>query len=178
MLSDSLFQSRGELDIFDGGVSNTDGLESFSVAAEGDVDAISYNLGFRHQNAGRGSTDDETGFVAGLAYNDIALGAGAVSLLAEGAYLDNAGGGPQDAFIGTIGAAYAFDAYTLSGAYALRDTSGAGGSTDHLLTSTVEYAIADGLSGAVGYAYSRQADQDAYTVGLLLSYEFGGGVSF
>ncbi|MEO0361561.1 MAG: hypothetical protein AAF322_10640, partial [Pseudomonadota bacterium] len=177
-LSDSLFDERGELDRDDGGASNTGGPESFSIAAEGEVASLGYNAGVRFQSGGRGAPSDEVGLVFGLTYADIRMGPGDVELLAEAVYLNNADGERADAFIGTVGAAYVLDPFTLSAVYAIRDVSGDDGSTDHLLTATAEYEILEGLTGAVGYAYERAEREDSHTVGLLIAFEFGGGVSF
>ncbi|MEM6745409.1 MAG: hypothetical protein AAF676_16995 [Pseudomonadota bacterium] len=171
-LSDSLFTERGRVRLGDGGPSNTEGPESFALALDGAFDDIGYTAGFLYQSGGRGDPSDETGFVAGLT-RELQAGPGELFLQGEGAYFSDFEAGSDDVLIGTFVGAYEIDDVTISAEYAFRDVEAAG--TDHFVTATVEYEIVENLSAGIGYAFAREDDEDAHTLGLILVYEIGGG---
>lgn len=161
-LTEALGESRDRLDIADGGVSNTSGLESFSLAFAGETGALQYNFGYQFQSADEGDVDDQQGVVAGAIYtvND-------VELLGEVVFFDGFDGTSEDATFLTVGAAVPVGAFTLSGVYSLRDIDGA--LSDNLFTASAEYEIADGLTGSIGYRFGDEDGVDTQTLGLLVS---------
>ncbi|MBY8976870.1 hypothetical protein KHP62_13710 [Rhodobacteraceae bacterium NNCM2] len=177
VLSNSAFKNRGRVHLDDGGPANTSAPKSFAIALEGAFDALAYNAGVNYLAAGEGTPNDQTGFVLGAEYGGIQVGPGDLAILGETAYLVNAEGEDADAFYLTTGVAYGIDDFTLSAVYGLREFN-EGGSTDQLATTSIEYEITDGLVAALGYSYTREENENAHTVGILLAYEFGGGFSF
>ncbi len=165
ILSDSLFTERGQLSLPAGGPSNTNGLESISIAISGELGATSYNVGFQHQEAGQGDTADQLGYVAGVTHTF-----NGIELLGELAFFDDFDGTTSSAFFTTLGVAVPVGPVTLSGVYAHRDVSGA--PSDDLITVSAEMELFDGLTGALGYRYGDEGGDDTHTFGTLLVYEF------
>ncbi|PWE28102.1 hypothetical protein DDZ14_19180 [Maritimibacter sp. 55A14] len=170
-LSDSVIESRGQLDRSDGGASNTESPESASAELSGSLGEAAYNLGLRHQKRGRGDAGDETGVVLGLS-RPLALGGAEVTVLGELAWFENFDGGPDEAVYGTLGLeADIAGPAVLSAVYAVRDAENA--DTDHLATVTADFELAEGLTLGAGYRYGREGGGDSHTLGALLVYEFG-----
>ncbi|MEP2639988.1 hypothetical protein [Roseobacter sp.] len=167
-LSDSLGRERGQLDINSGGVSNTTGIESFSVALSGEFGNTNYNAGLQRQGAGNGDADDQTGAVFGL--NQVLDTALPIEVLGEVAYFDAFDGTDNSATIATFGSSVAFDAFTLSGVFAIRDVEEA--PVDRLYTVSVEKELVPGLTGSVGYRFGQEDGVDSNALGVLLAYEF------
>lgn len=168
-LSESLGQNRGRTRQRDGGVSNTDSPESFSVALAGTVGVTAYNIGAQYQAKGRGDADDQTGFVAGISH-EFAAASLPVTLLAEVAYFDAFDGTRDSATYATFGLEAPVGPVTLSAVYALRDVDTL--PTDHLATLSGEIELAEGLSAALAYRFGDEGGEETHTIGALLAYEF------
>ena len=171
-LSDSLVNSRGNLDRGDGGLSNTAAPTSVAVTLFGETASeTAYNLGFRVQDAGDiGGGVTEYGVVGGVT-TPVDLGGADLELLAEGAFFPNFNGVQGSAAFMTLGAAAPVGPVTMSAVYSLREVRAA--PTDHLATVSAEMELYDGVVGAVGYRYGREADESNHTIGALLVLEFG-----
>lgn len=166
-LSDSVFKQRGRTEKSDGGLANTETLENVAVALEGEVMGTGYAVGFRRLAAGVAETEDEFGYSLALT-RAFALGEGEISVIGEAAMLQNADGAEGERLYGLIGAAYAIDNWTFSGAYALRDADAA--EADHLATLSVEYDIGYGFSVGAGYAYLETGGDSSHQVGAVAAY--------
>jgi hypothetical protein len=93
VFSQSLGAERPRVRLSDGGVGNTEGLESASVSMDGLYQSgFAYTLGWRRLPAGLPGEADETGVVAGLSHSGLALGEVGFDLLAEAARFTNASG--------------------------------------------------------------------------------------
>lgn len=176
ILSESAFENRGRLNLRDGGAANTNGPESFALSLQGKFDTLTYHLGGRYLSGGEGDPGDEAGLVAAMQYVVEGAGPGDLELLVEGAYLFEAGGGEDDVVYLTLGSAYGIDAIAVSAVYNLRDTEA--GTTDHSLSLGLDYEIFDGLSAGLGYQFAREDGIDGHTLGVVIAYEIGGGISF
>lgn len=170
-LSNSAIQDRGRTRERDGGVSNTQSLESFTFSLAGLVGDTGYNAGFQYQSRGQGDAFDQSGFVLGLTQAVPLGGDDALELLAEAAYFPHFDGAEESAFVGTLGIAAPVGPVTLSGVYAIRDVEAA--PTDHLGTATAEIDLFDGMTAGLGYRYGQEAGETNHTLGVLLVYEFG-----
>ncbi len=172
-LSDSAGTSRGVLNASASGAGNTESPNNVAFAISGPLALdTAYTAGVRYLSAGESDPEDEVGLVLGFTHEraltpDLGLG-----LLAEGAWLSNAGGGSEDALHLTAGAALSRGPWDLSGVYALRDADGA--PTDHLGTATLAYAFTDELAAGVAYRLGREEGETSHAIGLVLSYEIGG----
>ena len=180
-LSESVFTNRGRVRLSDGGASNTESLESVSLTLDGEnvpgFEDLAYHLGYRHQAAGEGDAGNEDGVVAGVQKAFTLHDGNKLETIAEGVFLHQADGGPDDRFYLTAGAAYLFGQWNVSGSYTLRETDVAAGPdvTDHLAQLSAGYEFANGLTLDAGYRYSREEDIDTHIVGILLTYEYDVG---
>jgi len=169
VLSESLGENRGRTNLSDGGVSNTNGPESFAISLSGAFGATGYNLGLQSQARGAGDTDDQTGIVGGLSHA-FAAGSLPVTALAELAYFNHFDGAPESATFATFGVEVPIGPVAVSAVYALRDVENA--PQDHLGTISGEIEIADGVSAALAYRYGDEGGDETHTVGALLAYAF------
>ncbi len=172
-LSDSALASRGNVDKADGGVSNTQSLQSFSAQIAGEAGETGYTLGLRYQERGAGDVADEKGAVLGLT-QPIRLGASKMGLLGEVAWFPDYDGGTDHALYATFGASVDLQGpFGASAVYALRDVENT--QADHLATLSLDYELADDMVLSAAYRYGREGGEDNHTIGLLFAYEFSFG---
>lgn len=169
VLSESLGNNRGQTRQSDGGVSNTDTLESVTVALSGEFGVTAYNIGWQHQARGRGDQSSQDGLVAGINH-EVTAGGVPINLLAELAWFDDFDGTRDSATFATLGIEAPFGPVTMSAVYALRDVDNA--PTDHLATVSGEIELFDGLSAALAYRYGDEGGEESHTIGTLFVYEF------
>ncbi|MEM8773587.1 MAG: hypothetical protein AAGF53_01055 [Pseudomonadota bacterium] len=165
VFSEAIGEDRPRLTIEDGGVSNTSGLQSFSLALTGDTENTSWNIGYQYQEGGEGDPNDQQGFVAGIIH-----AFGEVEVIGEIAYFDDFEGSDSDAVYYTGGISVPVGPVSLSGAFTVRDIDDA--STDTLITTTAEYEIFENFTAAIGYKYAEEDSVDTHTIGTLWAYEF------
>ncbi|MEP3231705.1 MAG: hypothetical protein ABJN04_08350 [Hyphomicrobiales bacterium] len=177
-LSRSFGTNRGRTAEIDGGASNTESFESFSVSIDGgEIEALpgfTYNAGFRFQTAGIGDFDDEVGFVVGAVQelelsNDVTL-----TLNGEIGYFDNFDGGDADNLYATIGAGITYEKWFGDAAFSVRDVSsnvGADDFTDLQFQAGIGREVFKNATLEVGYRYLREEDNDSHTIGAIFVYE-------
>ncbi|GBF27058.1 hypothetical protein MnTg02_02103 [bacterium MnTg02] len=178
-LSDSLFTSRGRTRRSDGGVSNTESLESFSVTLDGseipDLTDAGYHLGYRFQKRGRGPDDvaDEHGLVAGL-HGARQMSGAKLEWVGEVVYLDNAEGTRDELWYYTLGTAVSFAQYNLAVSYTGRPRMVEGGPDldDRQIQVSAGVEMFDGWACDVGYKFHVEDGGDNHTVGLQLAKAF------
>jgi len=186
-LSDSVFTRAGRVEKADGGLSNTDGFESFSLAATAadafGVPGAVLHAGYLFQAAGQGDTADQNAVVLGAAlpleYGDTSI----VPLVEYARAEDSLGIGEG---IGMEGAAT--DYLTLSlgvesgswaGAlvwhYSSLDIPGAGTLDGNRWEISAGLAVTDTLRLDLSYAYADSDDlaTSAHQVGVQLTFETG-----
>ena len=187
-LSDSAFTRRGRTDREDGGLSNTENLDSFAFSIEGEdipgFTGLKYNIGFVHQAAGIDDLDDQNGFVFGLkqtrSFNNVEL-----QVIGETAYFDY-GGNLYDAdddeefvdslWYWTLGAQLTFnEKYRINTAYTARNAELLDGTNfdDFQWTASGGMKVWREWWLEAGYKYLEEADEESHTVGLKLSKTFG-----
>ena len=206
VLSESLFTNRGRAELSDGGVGNTNGLSSFSIALSGCDGAetsdcyeegdFGYRIGFRHQEAGLPTQEqiddgvtpsDEQAFLA-AASKSFELDQNTLRLLAEAAYLHNFEGGPDDAMFLTASAAYDVGQMRYIATYTHQSNIIAGepDTQEQLADFEVIYSSGDdtpfdGAKWSLGaaYTYARSDEpQDSHMLSLRATLDFGGNVEF
>lgn len=177
-LSRSFGTNRGRTSEADGGASNTESFESFSVSIDGgEIEALpgfTYNAGFRFQTAGIGDFDDEVGFVVGAVQevelnDDVTL-----TLNGEVAYFENFDGGDADNLYATIGAGITYGKWFGDAAFSVRDVSsnvGANDFTDLQFQAGIGREVFDKATLEVGYRFLREEDNDSHTIGAIFVYE-------
>lgn len=179
-LSDSVFTERGKVDLDDGGLSNTEELNSFALAIEGKdlpgLAGLSYNLGYVHQSGGVDDIDDQNGFVAGLkldkTYNGVAL-----TWIGEVAYFDYAGDFFEDGdfvetlWYYTLGAQAKIDKYNVAIAYTGRNSEQVSGleRDDYQFQISAGMDLPEGWTVDVGYRFLEEQDEESHTIGVLFA---------
>ena len=165
-LSNSLFTERGQLRLEDGGVSNTNDVESFALSLAGSFGDTAYTFALQNQAAGEGDDADQSGAVLGLT-QILNAGGADVELLGELAYFDEYVGTTDSATYATLGAAIPIGPVVLSGVLAIRDIEGA--PTDTLATVSAEWPLADNLGVSLAYRYGDEEGVESQTLGALLA---------
>lgn len=175
ILSKSIGNQRGPLELSDGGPANTDDLSSYVVALDGEFENLAgfrYNIGFSSLSAGEGGNDRQYGYVVGAEY---AFGIGeeiVISPMAEFAYFNNAGGLKNDtAKYLTTGIALNYENWIVSTTYQRRDTETAGIDLDDTVFDVrAGYVFDMGLGVAAAWRLAEEGTTDSKALGLLLSY--------
>ncbi|MER2507156.1 MAG: hypothetical protein ABTQ27_00140 [Amaricoccus sp.] len=182
-LSKSLFTNRGQTRLSDGGVGNTQGPRSFSLAytyttldSSDEIAGPTARLAVRRLAAGEGDANDELGLVAAAETVYPLSDDRAVVPIAEVAYFVNEGGGSDNAISTTLGAEFDQGPWALSLTGALHDTQASGTPTDYMVTASVGHDFDVALAGeyqvSLGYSYAREEGITGNTVGVLLTKNF------
>lgn len=176
-LSRSLFNDRGRTSVSDGGVSNTESLESYTAtldAAEAPaLGGANLHLGYRFQKQGKTAADleDEHGYVTGLngsrSVNGVEWG-----WIVEIAYLDNAEGTRDELWYITVGGSVQFGGkYNIATSYTTRtrDVSDGPDFDDRLIQVSAAVELGHRWTFDAGYKYHVESDVDNHTVGVLFA---------
>lgn len=177
-LTHSAFNDRGSVSLADGGVSNTDGLDSFSVTLDGTdipgIKGLNYHLGYRSQRRGVTDAADERGYVAAL-FGEREFGNKTFSWIAEFAHLDNAEGTMDDLNYLTLGGALTFGRkynISLSATDRARDVVGGADLDDYTVQISAGKEFENGWTADIGYKNFVDADVENHTIGLLFTKPF------
>jgi len=177
-LSESIGNDRGRTDQDDGGPSNTEAFESFSITLDGElpalVDGLSYHLGGEFQEEGEGDAESETGFVAAL-YGSFDIGEEtSVEPLIEWAYFNDFGGEENDTDYLTVGSGFYHGPWNLALSYSGRftDPEGASDVDDHQFQVSAGYEFESGVTLDLGYKFVEEDNVDSQVIGILFAYAF------
>lgn len=177
VLSQSWGTQRGRTRHGDGGVSNTQTLESFSVTLDGTVpqtvDGLRYQLGFERQRQGRGDAKDEWGLAAAL-YGEFEVAEDIdIEPVVEWARIRNFDGERNTVNYLTAGVLVYIDAWNVALSSTGRSTDPEDGSTftDPLFQISGGYEFDNGISVNVGYGYVQNEDVTTHLIGALLVYD-------
>jgi hypothetical protein len=173
--SDSVGDSRGPLDKKDGGAGNTEKLNSFAIALDGNftaVDGLRYHLGFSSLAEGDDGTDRQNGFATGADYQFNVTDTISATPLIEYVYLDNNGGIDGDtAHYLSAGVGFEYGAWNASAMYQRRDTETGGTDVDDYVADlSVGYTFENGIGIAGGWRFAEEGNIDNQGLGLLVSY--------
>lgn len=180
-LSDSLGKSRGNLDLSDGGASNTEDLSSLAVALDSEgmagVQGLSTHAALRHQSEGDEDSagENETGYALGASYSFPVQERYEVALTGEYAGFDNFDAVREDRTYLTLGGEVTIDGkWTAHTTWTGRETeiNGAEDDSDDMMTFGGGYRFDNGIKLDGGYLYKQESDIDSHTVGTKLSYDF------
>ncbi len=179
LFSDSLFESRGDVDKDDGGLSNTEGFSSYSVTLDGEnaagIEGFNANLGYRSQAEGDADTglDTEHGYVAGANYTFALSEAVEANVIGEWAGLRNLDGTDDEADYYTAGIGIAVGNWNAATSWTGRNIdSTADDTNDDLYQASVGYTFSNGMTFDVGYKHTDVSDIDTDTLGGLLTYTY------
>lgn len=177
LLSDSAITRRGDLDLADGGPSNTEDLSSVSATLDGGGMPgvpVNYHLGVQVQDGGAGTPETQTGYVVGLNGSYSLTPELTLEPLIENAYVEDFGGVKEDRNYATAGASLLYGPWNAAVSYTNRhvDPAGADSYSDDQIQVSGGYAFANGVTLDAGYKYTEDAGTDAHVVGVLLTYNF------
>jgi len=181
ILSDSLDlggqRSRNRLS--DGGASNTESFESFTVALEGNdisqLPGFTYKLAYIHEAAGEGDAADENGFLV-AAMQSFPVGNGqSLTLIGEVAPLWNFQGTADNIVYASAGVVYRTNPWTaiLSGTGRWRDLATGGTFNDYALQTSVEYDLGRGTSIGLAHEFTRDQNLNNQRIGFRFSQVLG-----
>ena len=180
-LSDSLDLGgrRGRNRLADGGASNTDSLESFTVALEGNeisrLPGFTYRLAYIHEAAGEGDVADEDGFLV-AAMQSLRLGdRQSLTLIGEIAPLWNFEGTADNIIYASAGLVYQTSPWpvTLSGTGRWRELATGGTFNDYAVQTSVEYDFGRGTSIALAHEFTQDQNLDNQRIGFRFSQVLG-----
>lgn len=180
ILSESLFENRGRLELADGGATNTKDFESFTLSLTGETvfgtDGLGYQLAYRSHAPGdvNIAAEREDGFAASV-FGIIPLGSLEIEAMTEAVYAKNADGGLDDVSYLTVGGTtYYANAWNTALSVTFRTTHVPGGADvkDHRFQATTGYVWESGVSLDFGYRYSRESGDNNHALGFLLGYAF------
>ena len=181
ILSDSLDLGgrRRRNRLSDGGASNTESFESFTVALEGNdisqLPGFTYKLAYIHEAAGEGDAADENGFLV-AAMQSFPVGNGqSLTLIGEVAPLWNFQGTADNIVYASAGVVYRTNPWTaiLSGTGRWRDLATGGTFNDYALQTSVEYDLGRGTSIGLAHEFTRDQNLNNQRIGFRFSQVLG-----
>ncbi|MEO0566427.1 MAG: hypothetical protein AAF066_01750 [Pseudomonadota bacterium] len=181
-LSESLGNNRGRKSRSDGGASNTEGFESYTLSLEGrDMPRfpdLTYKIGLIHQARGQDGVADEQGLSLSLLQKFKANSGVNWTLIGEVAGFKNFDGTADDIVYASAGLVYNKGPWTavLSGTYRPRYVAGGEDFDDYTVQTSIEYDLGKGFSLALAHEFSRDENADNKRLGFRFSkvIELGG----
>lgn len=176
VFSSSLLRERGRVSRRDGGVGNTDGLQSYSVAIDAfDVlaDGVHLHLAYRDMDADDGLAFDEQAFAAALLWSGELANGTVWDINAEWVHFDHPGGGPGDGSTVTAGLGFGFGSWRFGASHAWLDSTVLASAEDETVDQvSVGYDFSGDYSLDIGLK-RHQAEGGAGTyLGTILSFAF------
>ena len=173
-LSDSLDLGgrRGRNRLSDGGASNTDSLESFTVALEGNeinrLPGFTYRLAYIHEAAGEGDVADENGFLVAAMQSLQLSDKQSLTLIGEIAPLWNFEGTADNIIYASAGLVYQTNPWTvtLSGTGRWRDLASGGTFDDYSVQTAVGYDLGRGTTVEIAHEFSRDQNANGNQIGF------------
>ena len=186
-LSSSMLYGRNQLKKDDGGVSNTESLESYSISIGGrefyslEVDFIedlSYRVGFANQASGAGNDTDETRFSAMIGYNPKFTQTFSASSFVEYMDIQNLAGEDDHnrAYLTLAGGLYfgpwntALSYTSISNSSDSLEENHDGYSFELSAGYTIQSGPLDGLGFKLGWKTEEKDDEKRDTAGLFINY--------
>ncbi|MEM8829755.1 MAG: porin [Cyanobacteria bacterium P01_G01_bin.19] len=173
-LSDSLDLGgrRGQNRLSNGGASNTESFESFTVTLEGrkisQLSGFTYRLAYIHQAAGEGEVADENGFLI-AAMQSFQLGDRQfLNLIGEIAPLWNFEGTDDDIIYASAGVVYQAAPWTvtLSGTGRWRELANGSTFDDYSVQTAVGYDLGRGTTVEIAHEFSRDQNANSGKIGF------------
>ena len=188
-LSRSIFTERGQTTRADGGPANTESLDSFAFAIDGDEMAmgpatIGYHLGYLHNAAGVTETEDETAVAVAL-FGGVDLATELrIEPLAEFVFFEGAEGAALDRTVLTLELAALSGPWRAVLTFNDVDSDPQAAGVEELDLEQVQFSIGvdlgDGLGAQAGYKWSDETtdgvSNTAHTLGAKLTHSFGATV--
>lgn len=179
-LSGSTVTKRNQVKKSDGGISNTESLESFAVSLDGEniagIEGLYYKLGYQNQSEGDADigADRQTGIAATVGHTLPITDRVSANALVEFIDINNVDGGAMDSqYITTSLITTIDDAWNVTLSYTGRDIDGAGvNDNDYLFQISGGYDFGQGTTAEIGYRQSEEASVDTNIIGGLIRHSF------
>ena len=168
ILSDSVFEERGQNSANFGGAGNTGEVNNFAVQWDQEIGDTTFWVGGRFLSRGTGDVSDETGVVAGLSHGF----ANGFEVIGEVAHFDGFGGGPDDATYATLGGAYGMGDWTFSASGTLIENDATG--RDHMFALGVDRSFANDIELNLGIARFDVLGDNSTALGAAVVIPLGG----
>lgn len=168
ILSDSVFEERGQNNTIFGGASNTGELNNFAIQWDQSFGDTGVWIGARFLSKGTGDASDETGVVAGVSHD---FGNG-FAMLGEVAHFDGFGGSPDDATYAMLGGSYAMGDWTFSATGTMIENSATG--RDHMFAVGLDRSFANDIELNLGIARFDVTGDNATAIGAAIVIPLGG----
>lgn len=174
-LSDSLALGtlrRGRNRLADGGASNTESFESFTISLEGSemsrLPGFTYKLAYVHEGAGEGDAADENGFLVAAMQSFQLDEKRSLTLIGEFAPLLNFQGTADDIIYTSAAIVYRPNPWTLtlSGTSRWRDLSTGGTFDDYALQTAAAYSLGRGTSIEIAHEFTRDENVNSRRIGF------------
>jgi hypothetical protein len=184
-LSDSLLHARGNTSKEDGGISNTEDFQSFSVSLGGTdfysldnniAEGLTYGLGYAKQAAGKGNAEDETRYSVSLGYTQKLTKDIEADVITEHMQINHLGGeNGHDRSYTTVGLGLDYKSWNLGTTYTHinNDADEADeGHDGHIYQVSVGYTFSNGIGLSIGYKKSDEDNEEKERIGTLVSYSY------
>jgi hypothetical protein len=176
VLSGSIGGRRDRLRLADGGLANTDGLDSYAFSLDGTFSiGLGYSVGYRRLASGTAGEADESMTVAGVSYAFPEESGLALTTMAEVGMsrdADGIDGANRDFY--TAGAQLGLGDWFVNAVASGWNENAVAGDLDlRKFEVSIGRALTDDLTLEVGAQDARFADDSETIVGVRLSYAFG-----
>ena len=184
-LSDSLLHARGNTSKEDGGISNTEDFQSFSVSLGGTdfysldnniAEGLTYGLGYARQAAGKGNAEDETRYSVSLGYTQKLTKEIEADLITEHMQIDHLGGeNGHDRSYTTVGLGLDYKNWNVGTTYTHinNDADEADeGHDGHIYQVSLGYTFSNGIGLSIGYKKSDEDNEEKERIGTTVSYSY------
>ena len=184
-LSDSLLHARGNTSKEDGGISNTEDFQSFSVSLGGTdfysldnniAEGLTYGLGYARQAAGKGNAEDETRYSVSLGYTQKLTKNIEADLITEHMQIDHLGGeNGHDRSYTTVGLGLDYKNWNLGTTYTHINNDADEvdeGHDGHIYQVSIGYTFSNGIGLSIGYKKSDEDNEEKERIGTTVSYTY------
>lgn len=175
VLSGSLTGHRNRVLLSDGGLANTNGLDSYAISLDGALDnGFGYSVGYRHLASDTPGESDESMTVAGMSYTLPEDSGLALTTMAEVGMSRDADGieGANRNFY-TVGAVLGLGDWFINAVASGWNENATAGDLDlRKFEVSIGRDVADSLTLEFGAQDTRFADESETVVGVRLSYAF------
>lgn len=172
VFSESFGSNRGRTSVDDGGASNTEGFDSFTLSLEGRDMArfpgLTYKLGLIHQGRGVDGVADENGISAAVLQTFETAKGNSWSLIGELAAFKNFEGTADDIVYASAGLVYRTGSWTtvLSGTWRPRDVANGSDFNDYSVQTSIEYDLGKGYAVALAHEFNRDENLNNRRLGF------------
>ncbi|MEK9684360.1 MAG: hypothetical protein VW226_07425 [Rhodospirillaceae bacterium] len=183
LLSGSLLHNRGRRSKSDGGLANTERLNSYAVSLGGQdffsldnnfVEGLSYRLGYAKQAAGSGNESPETRFSTSIAYEKRVTANAATRVFVERMAIGHLGGETAHNRIHTtLGFSLDYKNWNIGGTHTHINNDAGEADENHdgyIGQISMGYIFENGINISIGYKQSKEENERKDRIGTKIAY--------